>query len=456
MDNQPSIPGASPEQPDVAITGITVAGFKSIRDEQSIEVRPLTILAGANSSGKSSMMQPLLLLKQTLESAHDPGALLLNGPHVRFAEPDQLLSLGRKDALANQFHVQLRFGEEGSTASKFEIGTYFKREGGSALDVWQTAGRSHGEPFCYKKGMQDREIRQQPLLEMGAVEKGLPEALKRDVIYEIARERCFLYPNMKFAGKQQLMPVPGLSLLRFLAVGQLRAVIHLPGLRANRERTYPPAAVEGVFPGPFQDYTGSVIAQWQEQKNQSHLPDLNRDMQELGLTWGVKAKGDKGMPIVVEVGRLSRKGSASDFVSIADVGSGISQCLPVLVALHAAQPDQLVYVEEPEIQLHPRAQVALARVLARAVGRRARIVVETHSSLLILALQALVARGDLAPDLVKLHWFARSETDGVTTIHSADLDDAGAFGDWPEDFGEVEAQIENQYLSAAEARLFSR
>src|SRR5436309_15626944 len=78
------------------ITHITVAGFKSIGQEQSIEIRPLTLLAGANSSGKSSIMQPLLLLKQTLEETYDPGALLLHGPNVKFTFVDQLLSrMGR-------------------------------------------------------------------------------------------------------------------------------------------------------------------------------------------------------------------------------------------------------------------------------------------------------------------------------------------------------------------------
>ena len=47
--------------------------FQVDLDEQTIEIRPLTLLAGANSSGKSSMMQPLLLLKQTLEAPYDPG-----------------------------------------------------------------------------------------------------------------------------------------------------------------------------------------------------------------------------------------------------------------------------------------------------------------------------------------------------------------------------------------------
>src|SRR2546429_9662613 len=81
-----------PKSNTEGITRIDVRGFKSINQEQSIEIRPLTILAGANSSGKSSMMQPLLLLKQTLEASYDPGALLLNGPNVKFTQVDQLLS----------------------------------------------------------------------------------------------------------------------------------------------------------------------------------------------------------------------------------------------------------------------------------------------------------------------------------------------------------------------------
>src|SRR5260370_34969956 len=75
------------------ITRITIEGYKSIVKEQSIEIAPLTILAGANSSGKSSMIQPLLLLKQTLESPFDPGPLRIDGPNLKFTSPDPVLSL---------------------------------------------------------------------------------------------------------------------------------------------------------------------------------------------------------------------------------------------------------------------------------------------------------------------------------------------------------------------------
>src|SRR5438128_7014530 len=103
------------------ITTISVSGFKSIGPEQTIEVRPLTILAGANSSGKSSIMQPLLLLKQTLEATYDPGALLLNGPNVKFTSADQLLSQTSGGKITRIFHV----GIEARGGSR--VTTYFTR-----------------------------------------------------------------------------------------------------------------------------------------------------------------------------------------------------------------------------------------------------------------------------------------------------------------------------------------
>ena len=181
------------------------------------------------------------------------------------------------------------------------------------------------------------------------------------------------------------------------------------------------------------------------------------DLQSLGLSSRVVTRRISDAQLEIYVARLPRtsRGVSRDLVNIADVGLGVSHVLPVLVALHVATPKHLVYIEQPEIHLHPRAQVAMATVLARAVRRGVRMVVETHSGLLLLAVQALVAQGGegLTPDLVKLHWFTRSEKDGTTRITSAELDDAGAFGDWPEDFGDVELDIESRYIDAAQARM---
>src|SRR5271154_2718898 len=85
------------------ITSLSISGFKSIVDEQTLEIRPLTLLAGANSSGKSSMMQPLLLLKQTLEAQYDPGPLLLNGPNAKFTSVSQFWPVSSSTGQSGQF-----------------------------------------------------------------------------------------------------------------------------------------------------------------------------------------------------------------------------------------------------------------------------------------------------------------------------------------------------------------
>ena len=92
---------------DKGITAISVQGFKSLANESRIEIRPLTILSGANSSGKSSIMQPLLLMKQTLEASYDPGPLLLNGPNVSFTSFDQLISRMQKNSDCQEFSVEI-------------------------------------------------------------------------------------------------------------------------------------------------------------------------------------------------------------------------------------------------------------------------------------------------------------------------------------------------------------
>ena len=95
----------------------------------------------------------------------------------------------------------------------------------------------------------------------------------------------------------------------------------------------------------------------------------------------------------------------------------------------------------------------MARLLVNAANRGVRVVAETHSSLILLAVQTLVAQGVVVPDLIGLNWFVRNQKTGVTRIETAELDAAGRFGDWPEDFDEVAMKAESAYLSAAEARI---
>lgn len=424
---------------------VSIEGFKAIGDRVDVKLRPLTILAGANSSGKSSLMQGILLLKQTIEAPYDPGPILLNGPHVRFTSIDQILHTGvAKASRASGFTVGLDDGKVG-----FE--THIERQGTKEdLAVSRFTVHPKGsEPMIFTPDMDTKVL-------MNRVSKLLHIHLPAEDRIEIVRDRFSLLPAL-VRNSGPVSPHARIMLPIFpFDLGLLRRLIHIPGLRGNPERAYPLTATGPLYPGTFENYSASVIARWSESPTESEkLKELGKNLQQLGLTWKVQAKRVDGASVELRVGRMPRSvvGGARDLVNIADVGFGVSQTLPILVALIEAKRGQLVYIEQPEIHLHPRAQVAMAVLLADAARRGVILVVETHSSSLLLAVQTLVAEKKLPSDLVKLHWFTRDEKSGATKITSADLDRAGRFGDWPEDFADVSLEAESRYLDAAEAFL---
>lgn len=418
------------------ITEIRVGGFKSIVKPQAIEVRALTLLAGANSSGKTSFIQPLLMLKQTLEATFDPGPLKLDGPNVKFTSGDQLLSRSLGKASASGFEVGFSVG------SLRHIRAVFEHEPASGFRIEQTTYRIDGK---------DETLRRDTILNEVPREQW-PNFREGEGKLITVLDKCFLDWALKLNGDDHEFPiVPAMSSpLETIFVPRIRSIIHLPGLRGNRERVYAVAAVGPTFPGTFENYAASVIAYWQAVGDQESMGSLNRQLSDIGLNSGVTALRVTEVHVELRVARLLDHGGKgpNDSVNIADVGFGVSQTLPVLVALLVASPGQTVYIEEPEIHLHPRAQVRMAEVLAEAAQRGVRVIAETHSSLLLRAVQTLVAKGELDPTLVKLHWFTRNEQDGATEVRSADLDENGAFGDWPMDFDEVELRSEREYLDA--------
>ena len=414
------------------ITKIAVKGFKSIAEELEIDIRPLTLLAGANSSGKSSIMQPLLMLKQTLEAPYDPGPLLIDGPNVQFTEAAQFLSTLPDGKKTDRFQIQIEIREHAYLDS---VQTIF-RKGNSTIEIVKMVGekKSASHPPSFPAEGITLVPDSYHSKHSGTL-TALPDNINREIIKSI----------------------------------------HLPGLRGNPERSYKLTGTGSRYPGTFENYVATLIHEWQERTdkpletlgNPFDRSDLGEEFQNyqnysnpaailaevlniLGLTGHVRAKKIGDTRIELQVGRLlNHRNNEIDMVDITDVGFGVSQVLPVLVALIVARPSQLVYLEQPELHLHPRAQVALARVLADAAKRGVRVVAETHSSLLLLGVQTLVAEGELSPELVKLHWFSRNK-DGITEVDSVDLDEAGTYGDWPVDFDDVNLSVQSRFLDAVD------
>jgi hypothetical protein len=425
---------------------IEVTGFKSAMETVRVNFRDLTVLAGANSTGKSTIMQPLLMIKQTIEKPFDPGGLAIDGPLVRFTQAEQFLSHAASAEAAQTFRVKF-FSPSGW--SSFTYG----RSATVGIDLLEM-GFSHGDKVFHWTNKQT--ITRDELVEASGDRQWVWTrailVIAPDQEVRVGRNRVTLAATMVPKGQEPTERSHFVLRPADAVVDQIRDVIHLPGLRGNPERHYAISAAGPQYPGNFIDYVASVIHQWTT-TGDDRIKCLERNLKTLGLTWRVATRSIDDTRVDVRVGRLpaATRGGARDTVNIADVGFGVSQTLPVLVALLAANRDQIVSIEQPELHLHPRAQVALADIILQAVDRGVRVVIETHSSLLLLALQTLVAEGRLAPGRVSLNWFTRDST-GQTHVTEAQIAEDGSYGDWPEDFGTTELELQDRYMTLVERR----
>ncbi|NOY26915.1 MAG: DUF3696 domain-containing protein [Oligoflexia bacterium] len=132
--------------------------------------------------------------------------------------------------------------------------------------------------------------------------------------------------------------------------------------------------------------------------------------------------------------------------NIVDVGFGISQVLPMLVLAYFVPRGSVIIAEQPEIHLHPRAQVGLAELMVQvAQERNVQFIVETHSEHIFRRLQFLIADEKIGPDTCRMY-FVDGADDGKAELRRLQVDQFGRINNWPEHFfgdalGETERQM---------------
>ena len=431
------------------ITSVKVGGFKAITQVKDIEIGSLTILAGANSSGKSSALQPLLILKQTIHDYRGGSDLVLSGGHTNFTDKEQILSKTSKDAL--------------SVSRVLTIGLTLDK-GDSVYQTYEAVG---GKPLAVTAahyrlpGWALREVRLTPGMNSSEIKAviqeyiGVLEHVFNVNNFRVKLDDGFLGVILDLTPKnpeEDVLKEPTLSVhyVPFTVPFwfSVMSLIHVRGVRGLQRQSefIPPRGL--FFPGSMELYAAALLLEWQREQD-TRLDLLRQQLSQLALTSSISAKSINDTTAEISVARSMAH--PDDLVSIADVGFGVSQVLPVLLALLAAGPEQLVYIEQPEVHLHPNAQVALAQIICEAVRNGVQVVMETHSELMLLAVQTAVAKQELDPSQVVLHWFSQSRETGETDINSRKLNADGSFGDWPVDFSSVTMDAQLAFIRSVHA-----
>jgi hypothetical protein len=393
-------------------------------------------------------MQPLLLMKQTLLDMSAPsGALQLDGSNVSFSDLNQLFWKERGSNKQPLFCIKLSDTYGISVSQTYTIND-------NSLQISGLAYKDSETEYEIDMDMDQETLRSKcPIISKN--EKRFKEKYPNaDIGWILWDSRGMLRISAFDKKEKDSLDQLAYPSDRPMSIFQrdIQSILHVPGMRGIPERQQSRHRTKGNFPGPFQYYTGGIIEKWQsmhEPGGETSFQLLKEYFSDLSLGWEIQTKSFGGA-IEIEVSRIAkfRKGVSRDMVNIADVGFGVSHVLPVLVALLTAQPGQIVYIEQPEIHLHPRAQWDLAKILADAANRGVIVIAETHSDQLLMGVQHQVASGQIGSDKTMLHWFERDE-DGASHITSTELDEHGTYGDWPEDFSSVIMKNHKEYLDAS-------
>jgi predicted ATPase len=439
--------------------------FKSWK-KLDLPLAPITALFGANSSGKSSILQFVLLLKQTKDSADRSLALDFGGE-------ESIIDLG-------SFRDAVNGHDENATIS-WRLRWTLPAE----LRIADPSGKRSEALFIGKELEIASSARlRNKIVVSDFLEYDFGEArfiLKREKErsgFQLEARASNKFKFKRTLGRKWDLPGPTksyafpdqartyfqnslfLSEFETAYVRQMDAIVHLGPLRQYPKRQYIWAGSSPIDVGRRGERTiDAILAATARGENRNLRPKArHRPFEEMIAFW-LKEMGLIHSFRIVEIGSgaglyraLVKRDAYSPETSIPDVGFGVSQILPVLALLYYVEEGSTVILEQPEIHLHPSVQSALADLIITAVkGRNIQVVLESHSEHLLQRLLRRVAEGgkspypSIEPDDMKL--FFCQTVHGTSRIEELKVNLFGSIENWPEDFfgdqfGEIAAREE--------------
>lgn len=402
-------------------TKLHLTNFKAWKDTGELALKPVTMLLGTNSSGKSTLIQSLLLLKQTVQSPDRTVHLNLGGDEINdlfnFGGFDDVLSQSAE--APRQFSVAFDFERGGSARigeGCFEC-SYGKTSSGSVAVQTMTlrTGESEFRVVRRDKGAFSVFVDDEALPRVKgrnyAPERSI--ALSADAIAALDKEG-------------QLAEDLSLAIRR-----ELEGINYLGPLRRKPERDYPwnktkPGEVGSDGRAAIDALLASALTKGEGQNEVVAGVSKWLARMKVAQRLEVRQQGRSSRYELV----IHRDGVACN---LRDVGIGVSQVLPVLVLAYFAPAGSTIILEEPEIHLHPLAQSVLAELFVEVSRqRKVQFIVETHSEHLFRRLQTLVAGRKVANDAVAMYFVERRGKSAH--LRELLLDEYGRVVDWPKDF----------------------
>lgn len=451
------------------LTNIELKNFKCFENSENIEIRPLTLLCGVNSSGKSSILKSLLMLKQSYNKNYDKNGLILNGDYVSSGSYSDIVfghnesksfSIKNKFVLTKPFNIRDERSREDITAFKNIEKIFFNAgiKGISEINIELEYNLKNNDldNVLYKQ-----IIRLQAISKSGdSVESEITVSQTQDKKYTICVSNfpcstgvfveslvlsdavCYfdgfkivnLYANsIKPHGFDISTVLTNLYNI-FRYTGSMYKNIHyLTPLRVYPKRIYfDEMDVENV--GTSGEYTAQYLNKNQglKLKGKGFLPNYDVNDCTLGEATNIWLKyfNMSNYDISATDFETLKVNISSD--NIINVGFGISQVLPILVSGLNMNTESLLLLEQPEIHLHPKAQMSMGDFLVGMANKNKCVIVETHSDHIINRVVRRIMDGTIDKNIVAIYFVENLE--GKATINKIKIDMIRGVYDAPSEF----------------------
>lgn len=346
-------------------TKLKIANFKSHKDT-ALDLGNLTLLTGLNSSGKSSVIQTLLLLRQSFKKGRLSKGLDLNEPLCDIGKGDDALYRYAKNSEIISFVLETKSGQQ----HHFSFDTHGKYDD------------------------------------------------------------SFLPANDKINLSEELLSLPVFSNdFQYLSAGRIAAVEFYPvdSYSVEEERQISRNYGQGELVAHFLEYYGNnrnfnvasdlllhkstdskklidQVVAWEQEISPRLNITTKKVADKITIEFGYKSEDD-----TIPLSKLKSK----------NIGFGISYSLSIVVAVLSASPGSLLLIENPEAHLHPRGQSKLSELICLAAQSGIQIIVETHSDHIFNGIRKSINSGLVEKQNVRVHYF---QMNGQNTTVSTEIE----------------------------------
>jgi len=433
---------------------LQIEHIRSFASEQSIPIRPITLLVGENSSGKSTF---LAIASCVLNPEASPVKPPFNEPPYGLGNYETIATYkagryGRNDS----FSMGFEFEKSRSLTKRKVTATYCQENGQPILARYQDEEMNRQFTLNIKDRIVSGSLTFSPTqnspverIDIGGEKQ--KDLVLNDHLYDflqfadlrrtyfplIIREMQFQRPELRNKLLHTVMFKP--------PVEPFTETFSFAPIRTKPKRTYDESKEDY---SPEGEHIPSLLARYLSEQPLSQAAQLVVDaLHEFGQ--------DSGLFRQLEVKKLG-KGPADPFqiqvgtggpkANLVDVGYGISQAMPVIVQSVLRQKRSLLLIQQPEVHLHPRAQAALGTFFAKLAAKGdSTYIIETHSDHLVDRIRQEVANGVPKPQDVQILFFGRPKLE--TTVYPISLDEMGNVLDAPEQY--------RRFFLEEEMRLFT-